>query len=361
MTIEQELELSYYRQVADINAEHCIHLVQDIRTKNFYVKKQLTTYNAEIYYYLQKHPVANTPRIMLVLEDNRVLTVIEEYISGDTVEQLLERQGTLSEAQVVDIALQLCTILYAFHNCNPAIVNRDIKPSNIKITPDGTVKLLDLNAAKWSRTDTHQDTRLLGTQGYAAPEQYGFGPSSALSDIYAVGVLMNVMLCGAFPNQILAEGKLGKIVRRCVELSPDARYQSIDRLIDALGELQSCAYVLPGKTPRWQRFLPPGFRSNRPVRYIFSALGYLVLFYFCFTLEVENAGLAEVILNRVVFTILFLCIIFFNGNYLGIQNTFILTKNKYRLIRWLGMGIVDVALLSFWIILLNCIVDIFIY
>ena len=56
MTIEQELELSYYHQVADIDAEHCVYLVQDNRTKQFYVKKLLTVYNADIYRYLQAHP-----------------------------------------------------------------------------------------------------------------------------------------------------------------------------------------------------------------------------------------------------------------------------------------------------------------
>ena len=65
MTIEQELSLSFYQQVADIDAEHHIYLVQDVRTHKFYVKKLLTTYNAEIYRYLQKHPVANTPKIIL--------------------------------------------------------------------------------------------------------------------------------------------------------------------------------------------------------------------------------------------------------------------------------------------------------
>ena len=194
MTIEQELNLSFYQQVADIDAEHHIYLVQDVRTHKFYVKKLLTTYNAEIYRYLQKHPVVNTPRIILAEEDGKILTVIEEYIPGDTLEEILEQQSTLPEDQVIEITVQLCTILADFHSCDPAIVNRDIKPSNIKISPDGIVKLLDMNAAKWSNTDAPKDTMLLGTQGYAAPEQYGFGPSSVLSDIYSVGVLMNVMV-----------------------------------------------------------------------------------------------------------------------------------------------------------------------
>ena len=359
MTIEQELELSYYQQVADIDVEHCVYLVQDNRTKQFFVKKLLTIYNADIYRYLQAHPIANTPRIHLIVEKDNVLTVIEEYITGDTLEDVLSKKKTLPEAEALRIAGKLCVILADFHHCKPAIVNRDIKPSNIKIAADGTVKLLDMNAAKWSKEGADKDTRLLGTQGYAAPEQYGFGPSSALSDIYSVGVLINVMLCGEFPNKKIAGGRLGKVARKCVELSPSARYQSIDELLDALDELSDGDSIIPGRAPKWRRFLPPGFRTNRPVRYIFSGLGYLLIFYFGLTLEVENAGLVELILNRVVFTVMCLCIVLFNGNYLGIQNKFILTKNKRRWVRWIGMAIVDAALLSIWVILLNTIVESF--
>ena len=361
MTIEQELELSYYQQVADIDSEHCVYLVQDIRSKEFYVKKLLTVYNMDIYRYLQAHPVANTPKIHLLSEDSNVLTVIEEYIPGETLEDLLIKSKTLPEKQVLEIVIKLCVILADFHHCTPAIVNRDIKPSNIKITSEGVVKLLDMNAAKWSKADADKDTRLLGTQGYAAPEQYGFGPSSALSDIYSVGVLINVMLCGEFPNKQMASGQLGKIARKCVELSPSARYQSIDELLDVLAALWDGEPIIPGRAPKWRRFLPPGFRTNRPVRYIFSTLGYLLLFYFGLTLEVENAGTVELILNRIFFTIMCLCIVLFNGNYLGIQKKFILTKNSRRWVRWLGMAIVDAALISIWVILLNAIVTNFIH
>jgi len=200
MTLEQELMLSYYKEVATINEDHGIYLVQDIRTGKFYVKKLLTVYNAEIYHYLMDHPIANTPKIYLAGESDGILTVVEEYIPGDTLEEILEEKKTLPEKQVIEITLQLSLILRAFHSCDPAIVNRDIKPSNIKISPDGMVKLLDMNAAKWTNAEAERDTKLLGTQGYAAPEQYGFGPSSVQTDIYALGVLMNVMLTGHFPN-----------------------------------------------------------------------------------------------------------------------------------------------------------------
>lgn len=361
MTIDQELRLSYYQQVADINAEHSIYLVQDVRSKKFYVKKLLTVYNANIYYYLMAHPIPNTPKIFLAEEDGKVLTVIEEYIPGDTLEELLDRAGTLSEDRVLDISIQLCAILTAFHRCTPAIVNRDIKPSNIKITPDGIVKLLDMNAAKWSNDQSAKDTVLLGTQGYAAPEQYGFGPSSILTDIYSVGVLMNVMLTGELPNKRIASGRLTKAIRKCVELSPSARYQSISDLQAALYELSGKSDPEAANKPNWRKFLPPGFRSKNIIKWLFSAIGYALLFFVGLGLEVENAGVLELILNRISFTIATLCVVFFNGNYLGIHQKFIMTKSKKRWVRWLGMAIVDAAIFALWVIILDLLVSAFVH
>ena len=360
VTIDQELRLSYYQQVADINPEHCVYLVQNIRTKKFYVKKLLTVYNADIYRYLMAHPIPNTPSILLVEEDEKLLTVIEEYIPGDTLEERLERQSTLPQDQVIDITSQLCIILRAFHNCHPAIVNRDIKPSNIKISPDGVVKLLDLNAAKWSSGQSVKDTVLLGTQGYAAPEQYGFGPSSVLTDIYAVGVLMNVMLTGELPNKRVADGRLGTVIRKCVELSPSGRYQSICELQAALhpSSGKSAAGTAPSS---WQKFLPPGFRSRNVVKWLFSVIGYAVLFAVGLELQVKDAGTIELIINRAAFIIMELCIVLFNGNYLNVQKCFFLTRSRKRGIRWLGMGIVDFALLVLWAIITNLLVIAFVH
>lgn len=360
MTIEQELSLSYYQQVADINTEHHIHLVQDVRTQKFYVKKLLTTYNVDIYRYLQKHPIANTPRVILVIEDHAVLTVIEEYIPGDTLEELLEKEGTLNEDQVVEIISQLCCILSDFHSCDPAIVNRDIKPSNIKISPDGVVKLLDMNAAKWSNAEADKDTMLLGTQGYAAPEQYGFGPSSVLSDIYSIGVLMNVMLTGELPNKRMAGGQLGKLVAKCVELSPSGRYQSITQLQKALAQFAGKPFV-KSKKLKWRKYLLPGFRNSNVIKWLFSAVGYAALFAISLDLQVENAGILELTINRIAFTVMCLCIVLFNGNYLNVQKHFILTCSKKKWVRWLGMGIVDFALVALWVILIDLLVILFVH
>lgn len=339
MTIQDELTLSYYKTVADINAAHEIFLVQDSRNGKFYVKKVLAVYNLDVYKYLLTHPIRNTPTIHFLVEDSGRLITIEEYIPGDTLEEVLATEK-MTEDQTIGIAISLCQIIEQFHNCTPPIVNRDIKPSNIKITPDGVVKLVDMNAAKPCNTTSTRDTVLIGTQGYAAPEQYGFGASSVLTDIYAIGVLMNEMLTGELPGAKLANGKLRHIISRCVELSPKNRFQSIQQLREMLMALQGTP-IIQKTIQGWGRFLPPGFRTKNPIMWILAAIGYCFLFYLGATLIVENATAASLLANRIFFTIAAFGIVFFSGNYLDIHRRLPLTKSNNIVVRLLGVILYD--------------------
>ena len=235
--------------------------------------------------------------------------------------------------------LPMCRILADFHRCASPIVNRDIKPENIKITPDGIVKLVDLNAAKRSDPERTRDTRLLGTQGYAAPEQYGFGSSNIQTDIYAVGVLINVMCTGVLPGERMVEGRLGKIVQKCVELSPKQRYGSMDKLLT----------VLEGKADKdSRRFYPPGFRKKDILLWIISAILYAVLLKACLDTGAEFAGHMSKLGSQISLIVTMVCMVLFAGNYLNIHQAFILTRSKHRLVRWLGILLVDTAMLFLW-------------
>ena len=351
MTLSDELRLSYYREIADIEADHGVFLVQDTRTKKIYVKKILPVYSLEIYQYLAQHPMEHTPRIRELAEDGNLLILIEEYIPGNTLQELLEQKGPLEEAAVLDICVQLCRILEAFHRCSPPIVNRDIKPSNILLTGDGTVKLLDLNAAKRCREGSRKDTVLIGTEGYAAPEQYGFGPSSVLTDVYSVGVLMNVLLTGTITGGQIRDPRLRRIISKCTELSPKGRYQSMTALRLALEALR-------GREPRreesgWKRFLPPGFRTADPLFRFYSLGGYAFLLYLCCTLQVEDAGPAELLFNRITITAVSLAIVLFSGNYLNVHSRLPLTRGRNLFLRLLGIALVDAAILLSGIIALS--------
>ncbi len=346
MSLSDELKLSYYKTVADINAEHTVKLVQHTETGKFYAKKHTVIYNLDVYRSLMADPIPNTPEIFELIEDDSGLTVIEEYLMGDTLQEILDRNGVFTEDEVIDLLLQLCRIVSAMHHREPSIIHRDIKPSNIIISPDHILKLLDFNTAKYEIPDESRDTHLLGTAGYAAPEQYGFGASAVQTDLYSMGVLMNVMLCGAIPSEKYASGPLADIIKRCTELNPSDRFSDVDELEEALKDLHPDKYseVKSRSLPSWSRFLPPGFRTGNPLHIILAIFGYLIIFDLGITLDMEGKSSVDLILNRIAATVIMLLIVFFSADYLGIQEALPLARSKKWSVRLLGIVIYDILL-----------------
>ena len=101
------------------------------------------------------------------------------------------------------------------------------------ISDDGRVVLIDFNASRQTR-ECSRDTIIMGTVGYVSPEQLGVSQTDARTDIYAAGVLYNVMLTGQHPSISIASGKAGRIVRKSTAINPDERYQTAYELYSAL-------------------------------------------------------------------------------------------------------------------------------
>ncbi len=230
------VELMSYEEIEQLGGREDITLVKGPEDDHLYVKKILTTYDASVYRYLLEHPVAHMPRLQGVYEGDKHLVIIEEYISGISLSELIDH-GELGEAGAVSIVKDLCIILSKLHGLEQPIIHRDIKPSNVIISDAGETYLLDINAAKWYKPEESEDTRLLGTMYYAAPEQFGYGysASSEKTDIYAVGVLLNVMITGRIPKEEKAQGPVWDIIEKCTRLDPEERYTARE-LIEALSE-----------------------------------------------------------------------------------------------------------------------------
>ena len=232
------LELSQYKDIRVISDKGNVVLIEDIEKGHLYIKKFLETYDKSIYEYLMNNPIKGMPRIISLYESNNCLIVIEEYILGKTLEEYLE-DGCMSMELALDVAKKLCVILNVLHNLNRPIIHRDIKPSNVILCENGDVYLLDVNVAKWYESDKCNDTRYLGTMNFAAPEQvgYGFTSSSEKSDIYALGVLINVLITGAFPKEKRVEGALWPVIEKCMSLEADKRYTAME-LLKTLEEIE---------------------------------------------------------------------------------------------------------------------------
>lgn len=346
MNLTKRLAISYYKTIAVINESHKIYFVQHQETKKIYVKKILDVYNLSIYEYLYHHPILGIPKIIEFYEENHQLTLIEEYISGCSLLEKMQ-SASLTLPDIVDYMIDLCNILEQLHNLHPPIIHRDIKPSNIIITEYNRVVLLDFNAAKHFHAAESQDTVLLGTQGYAAPEQYGFGSSSPQTDIYSLGILLKEMLS----TLSLSSHPYHSIVNRCTQMDPKKRYQTVSDLKKAFESPHDEKEKLSIPKNRWTKFTPPGYRSRTPWKMILASFVYFIIFYCSFTLEMPNTYGGALWLERICSLFIPLSIIAGCYNYLGIQRFMPLCSHSNRIIRYLGITILDFGF-SFFLLLL---------
>lgn len=161
------------------------------------VRLDLENTNEEVYRRLLplEHPCL--PRIYEVRADGDRLIVLEEFVDGVTLAQRM-KQGAVSGKEARRYMLGLCDALEILHDA--CIVYRDIKPSNILITNDGTITLIDFHISRIRSGFQERDTQVAGTVGYAPPEQFGLSATEPRADIYALGVLFNQMLSGEHPS-----------------------------------------------------------------------------------------------------------------------------------------------------------------
>ena len=116
------------------------------------------------------HP--GLPSIIDIIDQGDNFLIVMDYIEGNTLEKILRESGAQPQEKVVNWAIQLCDVLEYLHSRKPAIVYRDMKPSNIMLRSDGSVVLIDFGTAREFKETNVSDTTCLGTQGYAAPEQF---------------------------------------------------------------------------------------------------------------------------------------------------------------------------------------------
>ncbi len=144
------------------------------------------------------HP--NLPTVSDFFEEVSKAYLVMEFIQGKTLEKVQEdAAGPLDETRVMHWALQLCDVLSYLHGQPQPIIFRDMKPSNVMVTKNEQIKLIDFGIARFFKTTAHKDTTSLGSRGYAPLEQYGRGQTDYRSDIYALGATLYDMLTNTVP------------------------------------------------------------------------------------------------------------------------------------------------------------------
>ncbi len=226
------------------NKTWAIKEVRRTGTQDFDVVKQGLIVETDMLKNLS-HP--NLPSIIDVIEDDDTFLIVMDYIEGNPLSKSLEEFGAQPQELVVEWAKQLCDVLGYLHSRNPAIIYRDMKPSNVMLKPDGNLTLIDFGTAREFKEKNLADTTCLGTVGYAAPEQFGgMGQTDARTDIYCLGATLYHLVTGCNPceppyeiqpirqiNPLLSSG-LERIILKCCQRNPEDRYQSCAELMYAL-------------------------------------------------------------------------------------------------------------------------------
>ena len=196
------------------------------------------------------HPGIPAYRECVCDEKGEFAGFVMEYVEGRSLQKILEDGRAYTVREAVEAGLQLCGIMEQLHGQDPPMIFRDLKPANILVRPDGQFVLVDYGAVRKLRKSAGSDTMQLGTDGYAAPEQYGgWEQSDERTDIYGIGAVLHHMITGRPPldtglrplREILgAEGEsrqldeMAKILLRCCMTAPSMRYSSCKELEKAL-------------------------------------------------------------------------------------------------------------------------------
>ena len=226
------------------NKQWAIKEVRKDVSKDFEVIKQglITEINL-----LKKLNHSNLPSIIDVIDAEDTFLIVMDYIEGIPLSVKLRESGAQPQENVINWALQLCDVLSYLHTREHPIIYRDMKPANVMLKPNGDVILIDFGIAREYKQENIADTTCLGTQGYAAPEQFGGqGQTDERTDIYCLGTTLYHLLTNHNPseppyemypirywNQNLSSG-LEEIVLKCTQRNPKDRFQNCNELRYAL-------------------------------------------------------------------------------------------------------------------------------
>lgn len=189
-----------------------------------------------------KHP--NIPAVIEIIEDEESIFIVREYIEGVNISTLLNNHGAQSADTVIAWGKELCSVLGYLHKATPYYVYLDMKPLNVLLTTEGTLKVINFGSVcingEWNGNNSYYPTNI----GYAAPEQFGgLGQLDERTDIFGLGMTMHHLATGVDPSKPPYETKpicqinptlpkgLEYIISKCTEINPDNRYQSCDELM----------------------------------------------------------------------------------------------------------------------------------
>lgn len=227
--------LSDYTEAGILDKNGRVSVVFCKSDKRIYVKKIVDSAAAKIYSSLMQLDSTAFPKIKEILPFEGFFVVIEQYITGRTISDIVTNDGALDSKTAADYIRSICRALRLLHK--NGIIHRDITENNVMICDSGVIKLIDFNISHNADATRSKDTVVMGTSGYAAPEQFGFMRSDERTDIYSLGVLYNYMLTGTTEldsTKTTGDKNADIIIKKCTRFAPNDRVQSCDEILKML-------------------------------------------------------------------------------------------------------------------------------
>ena len=249
--------LNLYRDLTNVGDDMSAHLVQHVESGKTYVKKELRNYDRSVFEYIKMRDIAGIPHIVDIIENfgegrrPDVLIVIEEYIAGSTLREVLDAYGPVKPDIALDYMIQLCEILKPLHDRKRPIVHCRITPENVMITQNGRLYLINFDAAREIDPDIPDssyktDMSVKSHSAYIASGQFEYLPVEPQTDILECGSFFREMISGVSPASptprvpILDRPEveiLEPIIQKCTETEPSRRYADAVELLAALEEI----------------------------------------------------------------------------------------------------------------------------
>lgn len=186
------------------------------------------------------------PEVYCCFERGGVTYLLKQYIAGSSLREIITENGPFSPEKAAAIGAAVCETVSRLHNADPPVIHRDIKSDNIVMNQNGEIYIIDFGISREYDPYASRDTQVMGTPVTAPPEQFGYGQTDERSDIYAIGALVNELATGSPERgRVKLPRRLEKIVRRCMEFSPEKRFRNVRECQSALLGIQKRSFKLP--------------------------------------------------------------------------------------------------------------------
>ncbi|MCI2063133.1 MAG: hypothetical protein LKJ83_10315 [Eubacteriaceae bacterium] len=300
---EEALNGLYYN-VTSIDRGHGAALVRNKNTGEILAEKTIPADRKTEYELLRTARLPGVPRISDIIDNGDDLIVIEEYIHGMSLNDIMSKRD-MSLYEVIETVCRLCDLLSPMHNLTPSIIHGNLDPDKILISQDKKIFIV----------------------GIEAPKPAGDLPADPFIDIRALGAVMDAMLRGRAGNELRTDKKMNSMMEHiktgCTSRDPAERYKTVLELKTDLLQIEPMTtkeQFYDEVTERAKSFAPPGFRERKAWKMAVAAVSYFLMFIIAFNIDFETDIQAQATCEKLFCFFGFLCAVFVIMDYLGIQS-----------------------------------------